>query len=268
MESKPMEPNHDAIRELLGAYALDAVNPEERRLVEAHLAGCSACTTELAELRAATTALPLLVEERSPSPMLRDRLRARVQAGSGTSRPVGERPEGLQARPRPVIQAQAPVPLQLEPVRRRRRAPNVTTLWAAAAILLLAFSVGMVLWNLDLRQSLNGQSQPTKTVAVQFAQPQNGARASLVYLPDQQVMLLNVLNMPQLPDGQVYQVWLIDAKGPAPVGVFHAGDSQVAIAANPTAYQTLAVTVEPGPLGSAQPTGTKVIIAPLAGQSA
>jgi anti-sigma factor RsiW len=36
------------IEELLGAYALDAVDPDERRLVEAHLAVCPRCRDELA----------------------------------------------------------------------------------------------------------------------------------------------------------------------------------------------------------------------------
>ena len=36
------------IEELLGAYALDAVDPDERDRVEAHLAGCPRCRDELA----------------------------------------------------------------------------------------------------------------------------------------------------------------------------------------------------------------------------
>ncbi len=266
MEPRPVEPQHDVIRELLGAYALGAVNADERRLVESHLAGCPDCVAELAELRAATTSLPLLAEERVPSPMLRDRLLAQAQAESAPRQMRNEVPPAGSAPQ--IASTREPVPLRYEAAPRRPRLPKEATIWAAAAVLLLVFSAAMVFWNLSLRQDLNDQAQPTKSVAVQFAKPENGARASLVYLPDTQVMLLNVLDMPQLPDGQVYQVWLINAKGPVPVGVFRAGDSQVAIAANPTAYQTLAVTIEPGPLGSAEPTGAKVILAPLAGQSA
>jgi hypothetical protein len=39
---------HDAIRELLGVYALDAVDEREAELVEAHLATCVECSTEVA----------------------------------------------------------------------------------------------------------------------------------------------------------------------------------------------------------------------------
>jgi anti-sigma factor RsiW len=38
---------HDDIAELLGAYALNAVDPDERSLVDAHLADCPRCRAEL-----------------------------------------------------------------------------------------------------------------------------------------------------------------------------------------------------------------------------
>lgn len=42
---------HETIEELLGAYALDAVDHDERRLVQDHLAQCSICRNELEEHR-------------------------------------------------------------------------------------------------------------------------------------------------------------------------------------------------------------------------
>lgn len=41
----------DLIRVSLGAYAVDALDPAERKHVEAHLEGCADCTGELAQLR-------------------------------------------------------------------------------------------------------------------------------------------------------------------------------------------------------------------------
>ena len=43
--------NHDEISELLGAYALDAVDPDESAIISDHLAGCPRCSAELAEHR-------------------------------------------------------------------------------------------------------------------------------------------------------------------------------------------------------------------------
>lgn len=43
--------SHQDIQELLGAFALDAVDNDERDLVEAHLAGCPRCRAEVATHR-------------------------------------------------------------------------------------------------------------------------------------------------------------------------------------------------------------------------
>jgi hypothetical protein len=43
------EPSHQEIQELLGAYALDAVDKETASLVEQHLTGCVRCSIEVAQ---------------------------------------------------------------------------------------------------------------------------------------------------------------------------------------------------------------------------
>jgi anti-sigma factor RsiW len=43
------EPTHEEIQELLGVYALDAVDPETALVVERHLETCIRCTTEVAQ---------------------------------------------------------------------------------------------------------------------------------------------------------------------------------------------------------------------------
>lgn len=45
------EPSHEEISELLGAYALHAVDPDERDRVERHLAGCPRCQAEVRDHR-------------------------------------------------------------------------------------------------------------------------------------------------------------------------------------------------------------------------
>ena len=42
---------HEELQELLGAYALDAVEPDEAVLIETHLQECPRCRAELSELR-------------------------------------------------------------------------------------------------------------------------------------------------------------------------------------------------------------------------
>lgn len=100
----------------LGAFVLGALDPAERRQVEEHLAGCSACVAELAEL--------------APLPALLARVR----------------PEDLE----PV--AVAPSPELFERVaaaadlRRPARRPRRLLLAAAAALAVLGVGAGLALW--------------------------------------------------------------------------------------------------------------------------
>jgi len=43
------EPSHAEIQSLLGAYALDATDPQESAMVERHLQTCVRCATEVAQ---------------------------------------------------------------------------------------------------------------------------------------------------------------------------------------------------------------------------
>src|SRR5579864_5988533 len=66
--------DHDAIAELSGAYALDAVTPDEARAIEDHLAGCAACRALVADLRNTVRVLPFSCEIVDPSPALKRRI--------------------------------------------------------------------------------------------------------------------------------------------------------------------------------------------------
>jgi anti-sigma factor RsiW len=48
MTRHPAGPAEPEIKELLGAYALDALEPDERAMVEAHLRTCVRCSVEVA----------------------------------------------------------------------------------------------------------------------------------------------------------------------------------------------------------------------------
>lgn len=65
-----MSADHLQLRQLLGSYALGAVEPAQRTAVEAHLDGCEACREELAELDAVARKLALASPRRPPRPPL------------------------------------------------------------------------------------------------------------------------------------------------------------------------------------------------------
>jgi anti-sigma factor RsiW len=79
----------------LGAYALGALDPAERRAADAHLAGCAECSAELEEFRGSVAALGRLpagevaAEPVTASPELFARVRAAVQRPARRRRLAG-----------------------------------------------------------------------------------------------------------------------------------------------------------------------------------
>jgi len=77
----------DPILELLGAYALGALDFEERAAVHAHLAtGCTECTVALAESHWLVSQLAYLAPDSLPSDMLREGLMQTVRAEAAATK--------------------------------------------------------------------------------------------------------------------------------------------------------------------------------------
>jgi anti-sigma-K factor RskA len=73
--------NCDQFRELMEAYALGALDPEDRAALEAHLAtGCADCTRAVEEARWLVSQLAYTAPEAAPSDMLKGRLMQTVRA--------------------------------------------------------------------------------------------------------------------------------------------------------------------------------------------
>jgi anti-sigma-K factor RskA len=73
--------NCDQFRELIEAYALGALDPEERAQIEAHLAtGCADCAKAVEEARWLVCQLAYTAPEAAPSDMLKGRLMQTVRA--------------------------------------------------------------------------------------------------------------------------------------------------------------------------------------------
>jgi anti-sigma-K factor RskA len=260
-----VEPNqtvarHAATRDLLGAFALGAVDAEEATRVRAHLATCAECQAEMAELWLAVDSLPntvepmepppaLTIEPMEPPPALRDRIAAAIAAEVASPAP----------EPVATIASASPAP---EPIRKPASFWSRATPWAAAAAILLLLSAGLLVWNLRLREQL-ATAPVTETIALAPTDAAPGAHGEVTYLPQDNLLLLDVRDLPPLKPDQVYEVWLIGADGPVPAGTFDQPTDQHAVVADRSQFETLAITAEPGPLGTAAPTGEIVATAPL-----
>jgi hypothetical protein len=243
--------SHAEMRDLLGAFALGAVDAEEATAVRAYVASNAEAQEELAELMAGVDVLSLSVPPLEPPAGLRDRIAAAVLADEAIVPPAA--PD----RPPPV-----PRPLSSVPIRPPASFWSRATPWAAAAAALLLIAAGLLIWNLQLRSQLATTPVP-QTVALAPTDAAPGASGEVRYLPDQQLFYVDVRDLPPLAEGQVYEVWLIGADGPVPAGVFDSSTDQHAIVADRAQYDTLAITAEPGPLGTEAPTGEIVATAPL-----
>ncbi|HEX5503568.1 MAG TPA: anti-sigma factor [Thermomicrobiales bacterium] len=247
------------------AYALGALDGEELRAFDAHLAACPICRAELARDRATVAQLGLTVEPAAPSPDLRARLLAALHEDEA---------EGGDGR------AVAPHVAPTSPPREPARPATwpAARAYAVAAVLLLALGLGLLGWNLLLQgqvrqlrverdQAVAARDQARAALATYTLSATAGHTGSgqLLYLPQQQQAILVVSGLPPLQPGQVYQVWLIQGGQPRGVGILTAPSGEAAVPGNLAQYQVVAVTVEPGPDGSPKPT-TPPILAGQLGQ--
>jgi anti-sigma factor RsiW len=210
------------IHQLTAGYALDALDPEERRLYEEHLLGCEHCQEELASFAEVTAALALAAAGPEPPAGLRDR----ILAGARTER-------------------QNVVPLE------SRRRPFLVPAIGAVAALAAAVAIGLGLYAAslsndldDARSAVERLSDPdAETVAL------TGARGRLVVRPDGEAVLV-LAGLPERP-GKTYAVWVIaGGAAPQPAGLFDAAsDATVVDVERPVPDDAVvAVSVEDGPV--------------------
>ncbi len=75
---------NDDLHDLVAGYALDALDADDRRAFESHLAGCERCRAELAALSEAAGTLAFAVEGATPPPALRGRILAAAREEAPT----------------------------------------------------------------------------------------------------------------------------------------------------------------------------------------
>jgi anti-sigma-K factor RskA len=237
--------NHVRFEELKDAYVLGALPEEERREFKKYLAAHPERQAEIGELGTVAGLLALSPQEQEPPPELRRRIMDAVEAEA------------------------------VHPAERRRSwraligeflGPRNLALGAAALLVVGLFSWNMVLQGevQDLQgrvQSLQSQPQEPQMVELGGAGTEQGARAELVTLEGDRAVLV-VENMPPVPEGKTYQIWVIEDNVPKPSGLFKPGeDSVAAVVEHPLGGgDVIAVTVEPEG-GSPKPTSEPMLAA-------
>jgi anti-sigma-K factor RskA len=234
---------------LLIAYALDTLDPEEAAQVDQLLAARPELRATVAELRATLDKLPYALPEPAPPADLRARTLARATR------------QGTPAAGR-----------NIHWWRRLTFAFGGLAGALAVAVALLAGQVGEAQRELGLARTALGQLAAEREQLVRVVSGYqvvgelagSGGRGAVLRTPGGDVVV--AAQLAPLPAGRVYQLWLIDGEG-APVsgGTFTVdadgyGLITVAAGADTRAAQVFAVTAEPGPDGSPGPTSDPILV--------
>ena len=240
------EPWRDRFDDLKVAYVLDALDEGERREFEGYLAAHPELQAEVDELGSVADLLALAPQEYEPSPELRRNLLARIEDTSGAS--VSEAPGRHTSS------------------RRKPFGPGGIGAAAVAAAAVLAV-VGLSLWNASLRgenEDLRGALEIRETHDLEGSGPAEDVRGEVVEIGDGQAVLV-AEDLPPVPEGEVYETWLLRGGVPEPAGLFSPrddGDVAAPIEGSIHGADAVAVTVEPSG-GSSMPTSDILLTAAL-----
>lgn len=259
----------DQLHLLTGAYALNALDDDERARFEGSLAYGHPTSQEARELAETAALLAAGAAPMAPPPDLKARLMEQIARAPQYD--AGSRPYDPGSRPaRPALR-----PVPAGPV--SRLAGPARWLAAAAAVLLVA-ALGAGAWGLRVQQERDdalsqlaaAKGSPSAVMGQILAAPdarlQEATRpegGTLVIAHSRQHSLAGVmtLGMPAPGEGKVYELWLIDAAGNATPAGLVVGDgttwNELRGGVGTASY--LGVTVEPAG-GSPQPTSEPVML--------
>ncbi|OYP18479.1 anti-sigma factor [Streptomyces sp. FBKL.4005] len=265
------------LHSLAAPYALDALEPGERRRFEKHLAGCDRCAAEVRDL--AEDAVRLAWSTAAPAPAaLRDRVLAAVRSTPQEPAPDRRR---TASRDRAAARDQAPsrerapqLPPHVwgtQPPPGRARTPRSRPLFAplatatAAAALVVASLFAVQAQRTEDR--LTAEQARAREIAHVLAAPDaraastedaRGRSIGVIASASGREAVVTLSGYGTPPGGRVHQLWLMRPRvQPRSLGLL-TGDTPLVAKGLDPASSSLAVTVEPDG-GSVQPTSQPIV---------
>jgi anti-sigma factor RsiW len=226
-------PTHDEVEELLGAYALDALEPTEAQSVELHVRECPRCRAEVEEYR--ETAAMLAFGGIDAPPGVWERIQASLEEAP---------PELALAR--------------VVPIRPSRWQAWGTKLAAAAAVVIALVALGVSV----TRSGRDGDAATADLALARVikdpdATPvhlvSDGKSSADVYLLDGNAYLVKH-SLPALGEGETYQLWGQQGQTKVSLAVLGNDPDPVKLPLGGE-YEALAITAEksPGVVSSSNP---------------
>jgi hypothetical protein len=225
---------HQDIQELLGAFALDAVDSEERDVIDAHLAGCPRCRAEVEGYRE-TAALLAHSGERAPEGVW-----DRIATALDEAPPALDLTRIIPAAAVPERSAAAAPADELSVRREAKAGPRsiplrvaaATMAVAAAATLFLGVALGRTgdgdlgrlervvdaMEKVAVRDAALAALTDPGNERVELASADGQASAQVVRLPDGTGYLVP-RTLADLPAGRVYQLWAVRSDAKISLGV-------------------------------------------------
>ncbi len=230
--------------DLIPAYALEALEPDEKRQVEALLKTDAEAQQLLAEYQDITTNLILATPARRAPAHLQSDLRQRL---------VANRPQGQAST------------LLIRP--ERRRMSIWVPLLAAAAVIAIVFGVIAYL-NSNPAEDLYNKIKAMpgyKTMQIPTGDP-NAPAGEMVASPDGTQAVIRLVHMPTLQSDSTFQLWLINDSGPQSGGLFSFKQADATYyvvvpldSKNVMDFKAYGVSVEPAN-GSDAPTTIPIVV--------
>ena len=254
--------------EMMGAYALDALPPNEIEAMRAHIATCPAHAAAVAELRAVAARLPALVDAMPAPAALRSRVLAAITAEQPSAR-VGVvtplRPS-RRAPATPTADSRPPTATSTRTAAATmRRLP--TYAWGSIAAVFVAAIAGLLVWNIVLQNRLDSRGGADqlaqhleRSVPLRADDAANGG-GTVVFFPDERRAVVLGERLPQPAAGKTYQMWKLGSERPVSLGLLQidsTGRGTAVVGYDSDRPAALAITIEPEG-GSTQPTTQPVL---------
>ena len=256
-----MNAPHDDVKGQAGAYVLGTLDSDERRAFEAHLSECADCAAEVRTFQRVSAALALGVAQRTPPPELRGRVLAAAGGGAQPDAP-GAHTKAWAVWLPVAAMLLLTVAMGIYAARLQTRVEglearlNNALAQAAVADRRVADSRRVAT---ELQSAMGVLAAPDLARIDLAGQPAAPAASARALWSRARGMVFTASNLPPLPAGRVYQVWVVAGPAPISAGLLtpDAGGGGMAFYSTPAdipAPQAIAVTIEPAG-GLPAPTG-------------
>lgn len=244
----------DDFENLSGAFALDAVSPEERAAVEKALAASESLRAEAGELADTAAALADAVQPVQPSAGLKDALFAQLDATPQLPREP--------ATPDAVEPPTGPAEERARARWFRRPAVIVAGVAAAAALVVGGVTVPILLGGTTQQQDAFAAIASASDAQSETAQVSGGGTATVVWSGELGRAAIQLDGASPLDEQSDYELWFIGTDGPRSAGlvtVDASGDARQELDGAMAAGDAIGLTVEPAG-GSELPTTDPVLV--------